>query len=183
MRCERRVDMEFLGKDATKTLVPLTGFGVGLLAWEYQATSKWIPGWGPGGPPGGYNLLSRWRFADALGALIGTDLVRKSGIGGSKWNNGNVQLFNPNAMGWLNKTFGAGIALKIANALIRKYVKAYENVDAIPDMIDAAANGLAVGGAIGGIFDPSPSQGQNNASISQGERLNAVEQLNVGLRM
>ena len=131
-----------LDKNTTNILTTLTSVGVGVLAWEYAAVNKYaknIPG---------YQYLSKNGFEDALTGLIGGPLVRKI----DPTYPGRPGPWGPHPLGAFNKVTIGGIALKIANLLTRKWTEKY--VDSVPDLLDAAANGLIAGGVIGGIFDP-----------------------------
>lgn len=126
-----------LDKGTTDMATTAIGVGVGFTAWMYTATRN---------VDRGQPIFSAQRFSDALGNILGPNLAQQ--ITGKS--TGSVQKFN--LMGWANKVTFIGIALKVVNGMTKKWTEKY--FDSIPDFVDAAANGLIAGGAIGGIFDP-----------------------------
>ena len=140
---------------------------VGFAAWLTQATSKFASQ--HAGDPN-YGIFSKWRMADALTAIGGTGLSKTifPNFYPANYNVGPTIL----PLGFLNKTFFAGIAIAVADALASE-VKFYKQMPAISSIMKGAAWGLAIGGAIGGVFDPdpkaaSPSGLGSTASIPSG---------------
>jgi hypothetical protein len=129
----------------------LTSLGVGIAAWEYQATSKYSRQSGYAG------LLNKARFEDALAGLVGNKAVRAMD---STYQG--MADFRPSPLGAINKTSIGGAILKIFNLATRKMTEKY--IEPLPDFLDAAANGLIAGGIIGGVFDP-PATSTPNASM------------------
>ena len=138
-----------ISKDTERLLGTVAAIGTGFFAWEYQATLKWTAG---RQAPAGYGLLSKQRFGDALAGLIGKGPASTivPGWGGSAD-------FNPHWNGVLNKTTFAGIGVLIADQVLQRLFKMWKtDLDAIPEIVRGVGAGLAIGGAIGGIFDPGP---------------------------
>jgi hypothetical protein len=131
-----------------KWLGGVSALGAGFLAWEKEATAKYR-----GANPSGYSLFSKTRFADALAGMIGQKTTHSIF---PDWN-GSAD-FHPNPMGWVNQSVGIGIAVKIADEILKRIWPVYEkDLDAVPEVVRGISTGLIVGGAVGGIFDPNPS--------------------------
>jgi hypothetical protein len=127
-----------LDKDTTNLMTGAISVGVGFTAWLYTATQQQMT----------TPLFTKQRLSDAIAGAVGPNLAAK--ITGTS--TGAKMKLAP--MGWLNKVTIGGIILKVANILSRKYTEKF--IDSVPDFIDAAANGLIAGGALGGILvDPS----------------------------
>jgi hypothetical protein len=141
--------MEFSDK-TTNLIHTATAVGVGVIAWESQATSKWAAN----NPVQPYSLFSMYRFKDAVCGLVGKQIAGKifnedmSARGAD---------FKPTPFGAINKTSMAGIALSIVNKALTDAWPAYRKFPLISEIVGGAGLGLAVGGVIGGIFDPNPS--------------------------
>jgi hypothetical protein len=133
-----------------KWLGGIGAVGAGFLSWEYEATKKWSQG----NPVPGYSLFSKHRFADALAGIIGKgpkNMIFPSEAGAAAD-------FHPNPMGWVNGTVGIGVAIKIADEILKRIWPVYEkDLDAVPEVVRGISTGLIAGGALGGIFDPNPS--------------------------
>jgi hypothetical protein len=142
--------MEF--SDKTTNLVhTATAVGVGVIAWENAATAKWAAN----NPVQPYSLFSMYRFKDAVCGLVGKNIAAK--IFNDPSMSGRGADFKPTPFGAINQTSIAGIGVSIANKILTEAWPAYRKLPLIPELIGGAGLGLAVGGIIGGIFDPNPS--------------------------
>lgn len=135
--------MDILGGKTGDTVTTLGAVGIGILAWEAAATGKYNRA--------NYSLFSISRFSDALSGLIGKDLALK--ITG----NPTGADMHPNFFGWANKITGSGVIGYIVNQVLKAYVPKYKDFDAIAEFVDKVTAAIAVGGVVGGIFDPNPS--------------------------
>lgn len=161
MSRQRLIDMEILNLSSKSTdlIGKGTAIGTGLLAWEYEATKKAHPG------DPSYGLFTKWRFADAFSTIAGPEITTQifgwSGLG----KNPELNLFKA-----ANKTTFTGIAIVIADSILKELWPAYKRADLVTEVVHNAGIGLAVGGAVGGIFDPDPSdtpkdRGNGNPSV------------------
>jgi hypothetical protein len=127
-----------------------TALGTGVLAFEQASTIKFRAWWGSS-----YGLLDKRRFKDAIGALVGKDVLMKifpdyvGPITQVEW--------APNIFGAINKTSLSGAAILIADAIAKNLIPQYRKMDGLPSVVHGAGVGITIGGAIGGIFDPNPS--------------------------
>ena len=145
--------VDILGGSAEQVIQKIVSIGTGVAAWEYQATAKYAEY--NEAYKGGYSLFSTQRFGDALAGILGNQLTRKIIPG---W--GGAADFKPNPLGAINKTSVTGGALLFADAFLRKTWDIYRNdLDMIPDIVQAVGIGVTVGGIVGGIFDPVPPLG------------------------
>jgi hypothetical protein len=137
-----------------KWLGGLSAIASGVLAWEYQATSKLAAGFPAGQWPsawtGGYSLFSKIRFGDALAGLVGNGNVKQ--VFGPSYNG--VGDFHPNPFGWVNKTVGVGIVLRAADYILSRVWGLYDKLDGVPAVVRGISTGLIAGGGLGGVFDP-----------------------------
>lgn len=123
-----------------------TAVGTGVLAWEYEATKKYSQQVGYQG------LFSKGRFEDALSGFVGSDTVRK--IDPAYTGQGKAQF---SLFGAINKTSLSGVAILIADSILKSAVPQYKSLDVFPSIIKGAGMGMTVGGIVGGMFDPNPS--------------------------
>jgi hypothetical protein len=143
-----------LSAKTTDLLGDLTTVGVGVLAWMRTSTKKF----------GTYTSLKA-QFEDAAANTVGAGIVKQ--MDSSYAGPGKLQ---PAFFGWANKTTGAGIALGIADWIVAEVYPPYtKDFDGLRKIVQGAATGLVVGGAIGGIFDPEPGiGGMNYAGMESG---------------
>jgi hypothetical protein len=144
------ISMEFSAK-TEGWITTGVAVGTGILAWEAAATAKFAPWAKANNVP--YGLLTQHRFADALGLTIGYDAAHA--IFPSEPCAKGYQTFN--LMGAVNKTSMTGVAVLVADAILREVVPEYKKLDGIPSAVKGAGLGLTAGGIIGGVFDPNPS--------------------------
>lgn len=135
-----------LSSKTTDTLGDLTAVGTGVLAWMYTSTKKWAAS-----NPTEYTL--KQRTMDAIGDTFGHGVAmaidpEQGGAGAD---------LHPKPFGWINSTTGYGIALGIADWIAGETIPKYaKDLDGLRKIVQGAATGLTLGGAIGGIFDPGP---------------------------
>lgn len=134
----------------------LTALGVGVAAWMQTSTAKFnnVANQGPS-VAGALNYPLKTRFEDALANTFGRSTVHqfdpKYGVGGGGY-------FQPALFGWANKTVGAGVLLGIADYIAQEVYPPYtKKFEVIHRIAIGATEGLIIGGAIGGIFDPDPA--------------------------
>lgn len=116
--------------------------GVGILAWEKEATRGSTE-----------SMFSVNRFGDALAGMIGNSNVKK--IIPNYTGSGE---FNPKPMGWINGTTAMGAMALVADWILDSNVDQYRKLPAAQSLLKGAGYGALVGGIVGGIFDP-PSGG------------------------
>ena len=107
-----------------------------------------------------YNLWSKNRIEDAIANIVGGKTVQQ--IDSTYTNPGfAAQGIVPHiSIGTvLNNVTYAGAGLLIADAVLKEVVPAkyYKSVPVIPDAVHGTGIGLLVGGIVGGLFDPTPS--------------------------
>lgn len=125
--------------------------GTGILAWESAATAKFVPWSKANNVP--YGLLTKHRFADALGLTIGYDAAHA--LFPDQPCAKGYQTFN--LMGAINQTSVSGVVILVADAVLREVVPQYKHLDGIPSAVKGAGLGMTAGGILGGVFDPNPS--------------------------
>jgi hypothetical protein len=151
-----------------KTIKTLSTIGAGGISWLYTATGSQMQ----------TPLFTKQRLSDALGGMLGKDLAKQiTGVT-------TIKDFQIHPMGWANQVVFGGIAGKIINGVLKSNVPQYRNIPIVPELIDGVTTGMIAGGAIGGIFDPSPggytALSQGNPVISgQGEYYGGVATGNV----
>ena len=151
--------MDFLKGKTADMLTKLAGVGTGFIAWETAATAKYNnPLYYPNYP----GPFSVQRFADALSGIIGVDATKALlGPSVSGWQAQGMRGIRPNPIGAINKISMTGVGLYIINQILKDAIPQYRHFDAIPELIDAVAAGLGVGGAIGGALIQSQAKEQD----------------------
>ena len=127
----------------------LSALGVGVMAWMNTTTSKEATY--RMSTFGGKYPLSQ-RFVDAVGLSTGIDLSDFT----DRRNEHGLLGPSPRLFGWVNKTVAGGIVLGLADYLAAELYPPYDkDFDGLRKIVKGVATGLVIGGAVGGVLDPT----------------------------
>jgi hypothetical protein len=138
--------------------------GFAFMSWVKTATQKY-EAYNAANVSLSYSIFAKRRIENALALMVGDPAVKALD---PTYTGGVTQVF-PNPIGALNTNTAIGAGLLVTDYILRNFVSAkyYKHLPVIPNLVRGTGIGVTIGGIIGGMWDPEPSDAYKNINHSQ----------------